>query len=98
VGTPHNCRLYWVQVKLSAATVSSAEQLLLFGHNTLLGTPTPNPKPYTTVLYSTDDTVRVQYQWQVARDSACCPTGIGTAQYQIGADGKLVARGPIPNQ
>jgi hypothetical protein len=97
-GHTHNCRLYWVQVEPSAATASSAEQLLFFDHNTPLGTPTPNPKPYTTVLYSTDDTVRVQYQWQVAGDSACCPTGIGSAEYQLGVDGKLSARGPIPNQ
>lgn len=97
-GHTHNCRLYWVQVKPRAATASSAEQLLFFDRNTPLGTPTPNPKPYTTVLNSTGDTVRVQYQWLVAGDAACCPTGIGTTQYQIGADGKLVARGPIPNQ
>jgi hypothetical protein len=97
-GHTHNCRLYWVQVKPSNATASSPDQLLFFDHNTPLGTPTPNPKPYTTVLLPTDDTVRVQYQWQVAGDSACCPTGIGTVQYQIGPDGKLQARGPIPNQ
>ena len=97
-GHTHDCRLYWVQVKPGNATAASAEQLLFFDHNTPLGTPTPNPKPYTTVLYSTVDTVTVQYQWQVARDSACCPTGIGTTQYHISSDGRLVARGTIPNQ
>jgi hypothetical protein len=97
-GHTHNCRLYWVQVKPSKATPASAGQLLFFDRNTPLGTPTPNPKPYTTVFSTTDDTVRVQYQWQVAGDSQCCPTGIGTVQYQIGPDGKLQARGPIPNQ
>ena len=97
-GHTHNCRLYWVQVKPVNATASSPAQLLFFDQNIPLGTPTPNPKPYTTVLYSTDDVVRVQYQWQVAGDSACCPTGIGTVQYQIGPDGKLVTRGAVPNQ
>ena len=62
-------------------------QLLFFDHNIPIGTPTPNPKPRTTVLSATDDVVTVQYQWQVAGDSACCPTGKGTAQYQIGANG-----------
>lgn len=97
-GHAHDCRLYWVQVKSSSATASSAEQLLFFDRNTPLGSPTPNPKPYTTVFSATDDTVRVQYQWLVAGDSPCCPTGIGTVQYQISPDGKLQARGPIPNQ
>jgi hypothetical protein len=87
-----------VQVKPSAAIASSPAQLLFFDHNIPLGTPTPNPKPYTTVLNSTDDVVRVQYQWQVAGDSVCCPTGVGTVQYQIGGDGKLVTRGAVPNQ
>jgi hypothetical protein len=97
-GHTGNCRLYWVQVKPSAAIASSPAQLLFFDHNIPLGTPTPNPKPYTTVLNSTDDVVRVQYQWQVAGDSVCCPTGVGTVQYQIGGDGKLVTRGAVPNQ
>jgi hypothetical protein len=97
-GHTYNCRLYWVQVKPSNGTAASAEQLLFFDRNTSLGTPTLNPKPYTRVFSVTDDAVRVQYQWLVAGDSACCPTGIGTVQYQIGADGKLQARGPIPNQ
>jgi hypothetical protein len=89
---------YWVQVKPTNATASSPAQLLFFDRNIPLGTPTPNPKPYTTVLSSTEEVVRVQYQWQVAGDSACCPTGIGTVQYQIGPGGKLVTRGAVPNQ
>jgi hypothetical protein len=97
-GHAHNCRLYWVQVKPSNAMASSPDQLLFFDHNVPLGTPTRNPKPYTTVLLPTDDAVKVQYQWQMPGDSACCPTGIGTVAYKIGSDGKLQARGPIPNQ
>jgi hypothetical protein len=97
-GHARNCRLYWVQVKPTNATASSPAQLLFFDRNVPLGTPTPNPKPYTTVLSSTEEVVRVQCQWQVAGDSACCPTGIGTVQYQIGPGGKLVTRGAVPNQ
>jgi hypothetical protein len=100
-GHARNCRLFWVRVKPTAASAVSPEQLLFFDHNSPLGTPTPNPKPHTTVLSSSgdaDDVVSVQYRWQVAGDSACCPTGVGTVQYQIGPDGKLVTRGAVPNQ
>lgn len=97
-GHTRNCRLYWVQVKPTTATAVSPAQLLFFDHNSPLGTPTPNPKPHTTVLSSGDDAVRVQYRWQVAGDSVCCPTGVGTVQYQIGPSGKLVTRGAVPNQ
>jgi LppP/LprE lipoprotein len=79
-GHTRNCRLYWVQVKPTNATAASPVQLLFFDHNVPLGTPTPNPKPHTTVLSATDDVVSVQYQWPVAGDSACCPTGKGTVQ------------------
>jgi hypothetical protein len=100
-GHARNCRLYWVQVKPTTATAVSPEQLLFFDHNSPLGTPTANPKPRTTVIASpagADDVVSVQYRWQVAGDSACCPTGVGTVQYAIGAGGKLVTRGAVPNQ
>ena len=72
-GHTHSCRLYWVQVKPTNATAASPAQLLFFDHNVPLGTPTPNPKPYTTVLASTDDVVRVQYQWQVAGEFRVLP-------------------------
>ncbi|MFZ1164933.1 LppP/LprE family lipoprotein [Mycobacterium sp.] len=97
-GHTRNCRLYWVQVTPTSATAASPVQLLFFDHNIPLGNPTPNPKPHTTVLSATDDAVSVQYQWQVAGDSACCPTGKGTVQYRIGPGGKLVTRGAVPNQ
>ena len=77
---------------------STPQQLLFFDHNTPLGTPTPNPKPYITVLPPSDDTVTVQYQWQVGSDQPCCPTGAGTVKFQIGSDGKLQALGKIPHQ
>jgi hypothetical protein len=97
-GHARKCRLYWVQIIPSIATESTPQQLLFFDHNTPLGTPTPNPKPYITVLPPADDTITVQYQWQVGSDQPCCPTGIGTARFQIGSDGKLKALGKIPNQ
>jgi hypothetical protein len=97
-GQTKKCRLYWVQVIPTIASESTPQQLLFFDHNTPLGTPTPNPKPYITVLPPSDDTITVQYQWQVGKDEPCCPTGIGTVKFQIGSDGKLQALGKIPHQ
>jgi hypothetical protein len=97
-GHTKKCRLYWVQIIPTIATESTSQQLLFFDHNTFLGTPTPNPKPYITVLPPSDDTITVQYQWQKGNDQPCCPTGIGTVKFQIGSDGKLQALGKIPNQ
>ncbi len=97
-GHTKNCRLYWVQVIPTVATESTPQQLLFFDHNTALGTPTPNPKPYITVLPPSQDTVTVQYQWQVGGDEPCCPTGRGKVRFQIGPDGKLQALGAIPHQ
>lgn len=97
-GHTRKCRLYWVQIIPTIASESTPQQLLLFDHNTPLGTATPNPKPYITVLPPSDDTITVQYRWQKGNDQPCCPTGIGTVKFQIGADGKLRALGKIPNQ
>ncbi len=97
-GHTKNCRLYWVQVIPTVASESTPQQLLFFDHNTALGTPTPNPKPYITVLPPSQDTVTVQYQWQVGSDEPCCPTGRGKVRFQIGPDGKLQALGAIPHQ
>ncbi|OQZ91950.1 hypothetical protein BST11_07030 [Mycobacterium alsense] len=97
-GHTRNCRLYWVQIIPTIASESTPQQLVFFDHNTPLGTPTPNPKPYITVLPPADDTVTVQYRWQVGKDQPCCPTGTGTVKFQIGPDGKLQAQGKIPHQ
>ncbi|OBI17249.1 hypothetical protein A5714_01200 [Mycobacterium sp. E2462] len=97
-GHTRNCRLHWVQIIPTIATESTPQQLVFFDHNTVLGTPTANPKPYITVLPASDDTVTVQYQWQKGNDQLCCPTGIGTVKFKIGPDGKLQALGKIPNQ
>ena len=97
-GHTGKCRLYWVQIIPTIASESTPQQLLFFDHNTPLGTPTPNPKPYITVLPPSDDTITVQYQWQKGNDQPCCPTGTGTVKFQIGSDGKLQALGAIPHQ
>lgn len=97
-GHTKKCRLYWVQIIPTIANESTPQQLLFFDHNTPLGAPTPNPKPYITVLPHSDDTINVQYRWRVGNDELCCPTGNGTVKFQIGTDDKLHALGKIPNQ
>lgn len=97
-GHTSNCRLYWVQIIPTIASESTPQQLVFFDHNTPLGTPTPNPKPYIAVLPPSDDTITVRYQWQVGDDQPCCPTGSGTVKFQIGPNGKLKALGKIPHQ
>jgi hypothetical protein len=97
-GHAKKCRLYWVQIIPTIASESTGQQLLFFDHNAPLGTPTPNPKPYITVLPPSDDAVAVQYQWLKGNDQPCCPTGMGTVKFEIGPDGKLKALGKIPNQ
>ena len=98
VGRGHtgNCRLNWVQV--SGGTAPDApQQLLMFDRNTALGTATPQPRPYTTVLNSFEkDTVTVQYQWQQPGDQPNAPTGISQVRFQLGEDGKLKALDPLP--
>lgn len=97
-GHAKKCRLYWVQIIPTIASETTGQQLLFFDHNTALGTPTPNPKPYITVLPPSDDAITVQYQWLKGNDQPCCPTGIGTVKFEIGPDGKLKPLGKIPNQ
>lgn len=97
-GHTRKCRLNWVQIIPTIASESTPQQLLFFDRNTPLGSPTPNPKPYITVLPPGDDTVTVQYQWRNDKDEECCPTGRGTVKFHIGPDGKLKALGPIPHQ
>ncbi|MCV7147018.1 LppP/LprE family lipoprotein [Mycobacterium riyadhense] len=97
-GHTRKCRLYWVQIIPTIADEATPQQLLFFDHNTPLGSPTPNPKPYITVLPPGDDTVTVQYRWQTAGDRPCCPSGVGTVRFRIGPDGKLKALDTIPHQ
>lgn len=94
-GHTGNCRLYWVQ--MSAGTDAAApQQLLFFDRNTPIGTAPRQPRPYTTVLHSGENTVTVQYQWQQGGESPGRPTGIGQVRYQLGDDGKLRALDPLP--
>jgi hypothetical protein len=98
-GHTRNCRLYWVQIIPTIASESTPQQLLFFDHNAPLGTPTPNPKPYITVLPApSEDTVTVQYQWLTGSEEPSSPKGIGTVKFQIGHDGTLQALGSIPHQ
>lgn len=97
-GHTKNCRLYWVQIIPTIASESTPQQLLFFDHNASLGPPTPNPKPYITVLPAGEDTITIQYRWQIGNEEPCCPKGIGTVKFQIGNDGKLHALGNIPHQ
>jgi hypothetical protein len=94
-GHTTDCGLHWVKVGSSDATQDGPGQVLFFGHNALIGTPTPDPRPYVNVVTS-GNTVSVQYQWKQGNDQPCCPTGIGTVRFQL-ADGKLTALDPVPN-
>jgi len=95
-GHTHNCRLYWVQVS-AGANAAAPQHLLFFDRNTPLGTATPEPKPYTTVLNSGEDTVTVQYQVEKPGDAAGSPTGIGQVRFRLGSDGRLQVLDPIPS-
>ena len=95
-GYSRDCRLHWVQVSPSGATASSPGQVLFFDRNNYLGTPTPDPKPYLTVLAAGDDTVTLQYQWLQGDEPNCCPTGIGTVRFTVGEDGRLKSLDPVP--
>jgi hypothetical protein len=95
-GHTADCQLHWVVVTVGDAS-DSPRQVLFFEHNSPIGTPTPDPRPYVNVTAQGNDTAVVQYQWRQGQDPACCPTGIGTARFRI-VDGKLKALDPIPNQ
>ena len=74
----------------------SPSQVIFFNDGTPLGTATPEPRPYITVVAQGNDSAAVQYQWRQGQDPACCPTGIGTVRFKV-EDGKLKALDPIPN-
>ncbi len=95
-GHTPDCRLNWVVVGSGDAS-DSPMQVLFFDRNNSLGPATPEPRSYINVISMGNDTANVQYQWRQGQDPACCPTGIGTVRFQIGDDGKLEARDPIPN-
>jgi hypothetical protein len=94
-GHTYNCHFYWVQA--SAGTDPTAPQhLLFFDHNTSLGTATPQARPYTTVIATSQDTITVNYQYEKSGDVTGKPTGVGQVRFQLGEDGKIKALDPIP--
>jgi hypothetical protein len=95
-GHTTNCRLYWVQISPTDTAPDRPQQVLFFDHNSPIGSPTPEPRPYLAVVSSNEDTVTVQYQWAQGNDQPCCPTGIGTARFQVGDNLTLKALDPIP--
>jgi LppP/LprE lipoprotein len=97
-GSSGNCALSWVEVAAEKATASTPAQVLFFDRDTFLGTPTPDPKPYITVVASGQDNVTVQYEWLQGDEPDCCPTGTGSVRFRLDRDGRLTALGPIPNQ
>jgi LppP/LprE lipoprotein len=94
-GHAADCHLNWVVVTAGIAS-DSPSQVIFFNDNSPLGTATPEPRPYITVVAQGNDTAAVQYQWRQGQDPACCPTGIGTVRFKI-EDGTLKALDPIPN-
>jgi hypothetical protein len=97
MGSGHtaNCALYWVQVGQNNSTPDSLQQVVFFNKNTMIGTPTPNARPYITVTASAPDSVTVQYQWQQPKDQPGLPTGIGSVRFTVDG-GALKALDPIP--
>ena len=97
-GTPATAGCTGCRSGPRTATAVSPEQLLFFDHNSPLGTPDAKSQaPHDRAVVSV--TMRCGFStWQVAGDSVCCPTGVGTVQYQIGPSGKFVTRGPVPNR
>lgn len=94
-GHTANCALYWVQVGQNNSTPDSPQQVVFFNKNTMIGTPTPNARPYITVTASAPDSVTVQYQWEQVKDQPGMPTGIGSARFTVDG-GALKALDPIP--
>ncbi|WP_418002740.1 LppP/LprE family lipoprotein [Mycobacterium sp. PDNC021] len=94
-GHTANCALYWVQVGQNNSTPDSPQQVVFFNKNTMIGTPTPNARPYITVTASAPDSVTVQYQWEQAKDQPGMPTGIGSTRFTVDG-GALKALDPIP--
>ncbi len=93
-GHTADCALHWVVVNSGIASESPA-QVIFFDKKSPIGTATPDPRPYITVIAQGNDTAAVQYQWRQGQDPACCPTGIGTVRFKI-EDGKLKPLDPIP--
>ncbi len=93
-GNSADCRLHWVVVD-AGSQPDSPQQVLFFAGQNPVGSPTPEPRPYISVLPQGDHDAVVQYQWRQGDDEPCCPTGIGTARVTL-EDGRLTILDPIP--
>lgn len=93
-GNTPDCTLYWVVVTDGQAP-GSPQQALFFRGAEAVGSPTPEPRPYITVIPQGNDTALVQYQWLQEQDQPCCPTGIGSARVTL-EEGRLTVLDPIP--
>ncbi|MGE2733248.1 LppP/LprE family lipoprotein [Mycolicibacterium vaccae] len=93
-GSAPDCALQWVVVSDGQAD-DSPEQVLFFAGENPVGSPTPEPRPYITVIPQGDATALVQYQWRQDSEEPCCPTGIGSARVTL-EDGRLTVLDPIP--
>ncbi|GFH03985.1 LppP/LprE family lipoprotein [Mycolicibacterium hippocampi] len=93
-GNAPDCRLNWVVVTDGEAP-DSPQQVLFFDGTDPVGSPTPEPRPYITVIPQGDHHAHVQYQWRQGQDEPCCPTGIGSARVTL-EDGRLTVLDPIP--
>lgn len=93
-GHAADCRLNWVVVSSGAAS-DSPQQVLFFDGDKGVGSPTPEPRPYITVVAQGEHDAAVQYQWRQGSDAACCPTGVGSARVTI-EEGRLTILDPIP--
>ncbi|MFE3758164.1 LppP/LprE family lipoprotein [Nocardia tengchongensis] len=83
--------LLWVLADTEGGTASSPWHVLLFNHAGFLGTATKKWTSYTSVVGSTDRSVRVEYRWLAHSDASCCPTGGPVdVTLTLGADGHTV--------
>lgn len=92
-GHATDCRLNWVVV--SSGHFDAPQQVLFFDGTEPVGSPTPEPRRFITVIPQGDHTALVQYQWRKDTDELCCPTGIGSVRVVL-EDGRLTILDPIP--
>lgn len=83
VGQSAGGGLTWVHAIPARASSSTPDHLLFFAADAYLGTATPEPRPFTEVIGSEDDTVTVQYRWLVGDEPNAAPAGLGTVRYQL---------------
>lgn len=92
-GHTADCRLNWVVV--GSGHFDAPQQVLFFDGTKPVGSPTPEPRSFITVIPQGNDTALVQYQWRQDQDQPCCPTGIGSARVTL-EEGRLMVLDPIP--